>query len=1408
MSANTATPASNTAPTSNTAAAGTTTQSTTSYNSKKYKLPFLEQDGANFASWKRLTRRALRLRKLWSVVDGSYPRPAAGSATLDDWLEMDEEALGQMEFTLKPGPLNTISRTTTAKEAWDTLCDRFEGKGKARVAQLLGDVFKTAFVDSEPFENQINLFLNNVSLINQIKGQDMFDDELTAIAMINALPDSLETLRTVLSGSPTITTDDVRNRILSDERRRIVSSGISTTAFFAKAAKKSKKGDKSKSDDAKKCTHCNFKGHDVTECQKLKKEQEEAKAGDTSNTKAKTSKASAKVAIAESADESGSESGVVRLLKVSHTPSAQGDLQDKWVIDSGASRTMSSNRSWFTHFTPLTSPIEIVLGDNSSIWGTGVGRISVRMKANDDWHKATLGNVLYVPDLHGNLLSVSHLIHRGAEVRFTKGGCRIYDQQSVLVCEGTHRDNLFFMLIRVAQPESARVAIAHLDVFPSEGEEIPSRDSALAAHSATSKGDASLWHRCLGHLNDDAVLRMVKKGLVKGMEITGSSMCATPCEPCLKGKQTRAEIGKSTETRSDTVLGRIFSDVCGKLPTRSHEGYEYFVTFVDDMSRKVFVAGLKQKSDVAQHLKSFTVRVELETGQRLQVLRSDGGGEYTGNSVAKYLEDKGIKHEVTIPDTPQHNGVAERMNRTLLDKVRAMLLDADLPESYWYDALVYATFLHNVSPTCSLELTTPEEAWSGNKPDVSTIRVFGSRAFVHIPDAQQSKLAAKSLVCTFIGYARSRKAYRLVHRPTHRFLESRDVIFDEGGAPTRVILEHNTQTTTSNASTSTPLGSSPIPNATTPTTTPTIVITPPTDPTDPQTSSAPQGRAEHAPATTPITRPKRTTRTPTRDDDDRYTVSSYGLRKRPDEHARVAVIDDAGDPRSYAEAMACPDAAEWEMACEAEKRAFEHMGVYEVVPRPKGRKVVGSRWVFRIKRGPDGTVLKYKARIVAQGFTQIEGVDYDETFAPVAKHTSLRVILALTAKHNLEVHQMDVKSAYLNGELKEEIYMEPPSGFDTPEGMVFRLVKAVYGTKQGGRVWYEDIRATLESMGYQHTEADHAVFIRTTDSFPSILALYVDDITMASKDIKGIERDKEMLKARYQMTDLGEISWILGIRVTRDRKAGWVALSQEKYIQEMLERFGKSNVRPISTPTLANEHLTKLPSPELEVKPYQSAVGALMYPMLGTRPDIAYAVATLGRHAASPGPEHQRALDRTFKYLRGTRDWELVFQRGIPNGNVLNGYVDADWASDVNDRKSTSGFVFMLAGGAVCWSSKKQASVALSSTEAEYIAAAHATKEVVWLRRLLSELGQAIDVPTHLHIDNQSAIAIARNPEFHDRTKHIDVRYHFLQQKVDSKEILLAYLPTNDQIADALTKGLPRAKHERFSKEMGLRRAD
>ena len=265
---------------------------------------------------------------------------------------------------------------------------------------------------------------------------------------------------------------------------------------------------------------------------------------------------------------------------------------------------MCSNRDWFSHFTHLPIPVNIGLGDNSSIQGTGVGRITVSMKAAGTWHHAVLQDVLYVPELHGNLLSVSQLARCGADVRFAKGGCQIYDQHGALTCDGSLHGNLYIMPIRVIAPEeSARIAVLEIDTFPIDGDvATPIAEAALTAHTSTSKADMHTWHRRLGHLHVDAVLAMVRKGMVKGMELVGSHSPPDTCEACLKGKQTRADIQKSTESRANDILGRVFSDVCGKLPTRSHHGFEYFVTWIDDASRKVFVTGLREKSEVVVHL--------------------------------------------------------------------------------------------------------------------------------------------------------------------------------------------------------------------------------------------------------------------------------------------------------------------------------------------------------------------------------------------------------------------------------------------------------------------------------------------------------------------------------------------------------------------------------------------------------------------------------------------------------------------------------------------------------------------------------------------------------------------------------------------------------------------------------------
>ena len=370
--------------------------------------------------------------------------------------------------------------------------------------------------------------------------------------------------------------------------------------------------------------------------------------------------------------------------------------------------------------------------------------------------------------------------------------------------------------------------------------------------------------------------------------------------------------------------------------------------------------------------------------------------------------------------------------------------------------------------------------------------------------------------------------------------------------------------------------------------------------------------------------------------------------------------------------------------------------------------------------------------------------------------------------------------------------------------MVLCLIKAIYGMKQGGHVWYEEISRTLGNMGYTRTDADHAVFTRGAGSTLSIIALYVDNITMVANNLETINCDKQVLMQAYEMTDLGELSWILSMHVVCDHNAGWISLSQEKYSLDVLNCLNKSDVRPISTPTLANEHLPKLSEAQVNTKQYQSTLGALMYPMIGSCPDLAYMVAALGQHAAHPGTAHQHALDQAFRYLRATSNLRLIYKHGTPHGTTLHGFIDADWASNINNRKLMFGFIFILAGATISWSSKKQPIITLSSTEAEYIAAAHAAKEAVWLRQLLTVLSLDLTDPTTLHINNQSAIAIARNPEFHNHTKHIEVRHHFLRQLVDEGHVSPTYLPMGDQITDVLTKGLSHEKHEKFSMDMGL----
>jgi hypothetical protein len=410
--------------------------------------------------------------------------------------------------------------------------------------------------------------------------------------------------------------------------------------------------------------------------------------------------------------------------------------------------------------------------------------------------------------------------------------------------------------------------------------------------------------------------------------------------------------------------------------------------------------------------------------------------------------------------------------------------------------------------------------------------------------------------------------------------------------------------------------------------------------------------------------------------------------------------------------------------------------------------------VLRIKKNAAGEIEKYKARLVARGFTQIHGVDYYEMYAPVARLASFRLLIAMANRNNWPLESFDFDSAYLNSVLSDDevIYLEQPKEYSKgdPRKYVFLLHKALYGLKQGARNWYETIRRALGELGFQRTESDHAIFVKTwSDGRRVILAIHVDDCMATGMNQALVNETKRKVNEKYKMTDLGPCRWLLGIKIERNLKNRSISLSQHAYIDSILARFNFDDVKPVSTPMDPSTPLTKSQSPstladiaKMKNVPYHEAVGSLMYASMGTRPDITFAVSTVAQFLENPGAAHWEAVKRIFRYLKGTRDMKLVY--GDENRD-LQGWVDADGASQ-DHRRAISGYVFMVDGGAVSWLSKKQEIVTLSTTEAEYVAATHAVKEAVWLHRLFGELFPPINMInklTTLHSDNKSAITLA-----------------------------------------------------------------
>lgn len=506
------------------------------------------------------------------------------------------------------------------------------------------------------------------------------------------------------------------------------------------------------------------------------------------------------------------------------------------------------------------------------------------------------------------------------------------------------------------------------------------------------------------------------------------------------------------------------------------------------------------------------------------------------------------------------------------------------------------------------------------------------------------------------------------------------------------------------------------------------------------------------------------------------------------------------EPPTYEKAIRSPHAQHWQDAMTAELKAMEDMQVWEVVPKPDNVNVVSSKWVYKLKRDANGEISRYKARLVARGFTQVHGTDYSDTYAPVTRLETIRLLFALAVEKDWEIRQIDVKTAYLNGNLDEEIFMGPPKGYTVPKGHVLRLKKALYGLKQAGRQWYRRLREAVSKFDLKplandpHTYVTHKVVdgVRRT----LILPVYVDDLLPVGDKVLCDEFER-WIPNYFDVTIAGDVSLFLGIRVLRSRTADppFLSLDQHTFAEEIVSRFGSDGGQHMVTPLSSQEKLTKFDGEATRetIHTYQRVIGSLMYLMLGTRPDLAYAVGKLSRFSSNPSPDHVEALARVVSYVRGTTRACLKFDR-VGNGNIVapTGFTDSDWAADQSDSLSTGAYVFFLCDAAFSWYSKKQGHVSNSTADAEYTALFRGGEQAFWLRQFYQQIDIPLAAPLKIYCDNEAAIAIAYNQGTHSKSKAIRIEFHATRDRVSRREIEVEYVRSKDNVADILTKSLPR----------------
>lgn len=1315
-----------------------------------YVKPF---DGNSYSNWDFRIKLLLEQHDVLGVLTEQQPA-ATRMCELEKWKKSDVKARAIIIQCLSDSILESVKTKKTAAEIMKSLENSYAKKGISTQVMLQKKLRSLRYTEGTSLSRFLTEFDNTICELKAAGGK--IDESELILQLLSTMPESFQSVTTAIDimfcqNQDAIDLDFVRNKLLMEEARqaKLKEEENPNMAFMSKNFRgrgnfrrpggayrggfshsyngtnpNSSAGNSSGNSNVEnfpfKCHLCDRVGHKRADCPMNRSR----RGGYRGNFRRGVSGGYSQRSNAHSAQETteASDDEHISFLSTGSSLFVTNEDNISFVIDSGATNHLI--RKDLCKFLQGSKNIEhkiSVAKQGQTIMATKQGNLELETETG---RQITIKNVWVCENLLYNLLSVRKLEENGLEVNFSNGKVIIM-KNKVCVLEGQLKRRLYFVNFKLNKNVYANL---------------------------TSEEEKVLKHRKMGHSSKFPAVGI--------------------CEVCVKAKQAKIPYEDlPQERKAKRVLETVSTDICGPLKPTTFDGKSYFMTFIDHFSHFCVTYLLSNKSEALEKCKSYVAMVEAKFGAKIEKLRCDNGGEYVSKDFKLFCDQKGIKIQYTVAYNPEQNGKAERLNRTIMEKARCLIFDAELGKELWGEAVRTSVYLINRTETRALENhKTPAEIWNSEKPNLEKIKLFGCNAYNLIPkEMRKSKLDPRSEKMIMVGYADN--GYRLWNEKEGKIVHGRNIIFEEQ----KKELDNRITPITRESDNDKPKNDENLTE---------------------KRQTGEEEMKKHEEIEKVENKEDRQTRTSSRKINIPRYLQDYELEDDMNFFAALSAGDVFAEvPKSYSEAVVQDRG--WKDAIKEELSALEENETWKLVMPPKCAEIIDSRWVFS-EKVVEGRVKK-KARLVARGFKQ--SVISDDVYAPVARMASIRMLLSLYVEFKLQVCQLDVKSAFLNGTLKDPVFMYPPEGLDVQNSsLVCKLQKALYGLRQSPKCWNSLFNDNLMELGFQRSRKDPCLYF--TDTI--YLLIHVDDIILFSKCQESLDFIKSSLLNRFKMTEFkSDIISFLGLEILK--VGDTVYIKQTDLIKRILKRFDMLQCKPHDLPMQPKFQIDcgdRVPVCDQNL-PYRELIGSLMYVMLGTRPDLSFCISYFSQFQNCYTIEHWKYLKHTLRYLNKTQDFGLKFSKSENSKINIVAYADSDFANNISDRKSISGFLIKINNNIVEWKTRKQNVVALSSAESEYLSLSACVRECLFLGQMLSEILSVNLFPINVFEDNQSCIKMASTMET-KRTKHIDVRHHFLRECVEQEKIILNYVPTENQQADILTKALANPKFKNFRNSLNV----